>query len=118
MPLRFFSAPTNDNDATPVLYMKEYDSYGSVSNSIYNGSYAFNGTMKLYEEGQSAVLTSESGTRWYDRQGRGNTLKTIKISKLNDTDFLLNYKNNYFRYDWRGITQGNSECKFSLTKIH
>lgn len=82
---------------------------------VYNGAYVA-GTVKVLGDEHSALMTAEAGTRWYDRQGHGWRLATRSLTTNDQGELKLTLSSKRFLYDWRGVSEGFSECQYLLHK--
>lgn len=98
------------------IFFKEINNNVTFIDAVYNGALSNGGTVKVSGDAISATVISESGTRWYDRQGHGYSKKSRHIEKTTFGDLQLTLRRDQFRYDWNGVRESFSECTYSLVK--
>ncbi len=99
-------------DNLPVVNVTE--KYGSMSatTSFYNN--AGNGVMLVTGDSDTATMTEEKGTRWYDRQDHGASKITKSIVR-SDVGLIFNMKSEWFSNSYRGFQTGQQNCQYRLT---
>ncbi|WP_413290969.1 hypothetical protein [Bdellovibrio sp. HCB337] len=98
---------------TPAVSVKKI-SGGMTSTDHYFNDH--NGSDFEYMTGTAttAVMTKESGDRWYDRNGHGWNKQVNSIEQING-QLVFTMKQEHFTYDYKGIYQAEASCQYQLT---
>lgn len=102
-----------ENEQTITLTEKEPNM--SSTHHLKNGGGQYN-SMKVFGDHNSATMTDEKGTRWYDRQGHGYSKTTKIIESINEEIFMTMVLDS-MSYDHRGYNSAGYQCRFKLRQL-